>query len=418
MRINSGLKYFRNYSGFSKKAKDFLRNFIYAAGSSIFLLKKKNINLVDKEIIKILVISLYFRGDVLFNTPVYRLLKLIFPKSLIDVWVKSRSKDVLENNPFVNEVLVFDSVRTSEYSEDGRRFDLIGKINFIRKLRSKNYDLILDLTGLMSTAMITFLSNPKFSAGNNYQGFGFIYNNDVKYETRLEAKHLIEKYLDIARLVLRISDEKYNEFCRNDNLQIPEIVISEQTKKNIDDEFSKLSIYKSDCIVTIHLSAGWKAKMLPLETFNEVIKHLRRPLIKVVIVGSAADMNLIVELDSFKNNELILFLDRSLNQVAEVIRRSKIFIGSDSIPLHIAGTVGTKSIGLFGPTNPRFSNPDGVNHAVIYKELFCSAKTDEQYCSRNAGKTCPTIDCMNMITAGDIIDKLKLMDAELSEIVG
>ena len=90
---------------------------------------------------------------------------------------------------------------------------------------------------------------------------------------------------------------------------------------------------------------------------------------------------------------------------AAVISGSVLFIGNDSVGLQIAGAFDIPSIALFGPTNPEFSNPTGENHKVLYKKLFCSASESEQYCTRNAGKTCPDIHCMKSIQVSEVLAK-------------
>lgn len=93
------------------------------------------------------------------------------------------------------------------------------------------------------------------------------------------------------------------------------------------------------------------------------------------------------------------------------MRISDLFIGSDSGPLYIAEAVGTKTISLFGPTNPLFSAPRGKEHTCIYNKLFCSAEDNEQNCILIAGLNCKTIDCMKMIKPDDVY---KAVVAQLS----
>src|SRR4030095_2068878 len=128
-------------------------------------------------------------------------------------------------------------------------------------------------------------------------------------------------------------------------------------------------------------------------------------------IGADSDLKKLEEINSYLDGKEFdlktRFLPLQFIQSAELIRRADLFIGSDSAPLHTAGAVGTPSIGIFGPTNPEFSRPLGAQHKIIYHRLFCYSSADTQYCTRNAGFTCPTIDCMKMITSNEIITMIE-----------
>src|SRR6185369_876687 len=55
----------------------------------------------------------------------------------------------------------------------------------------------------------------------------------------------------------------------------------------------------------------------------------------------------------------------SLTELAELARRARIFIGSDTGPLHIAAAVGTPCVGLYGPMPARRCGPFGSQHIAI-----------------------------------------------------
>ena len=57
----------------------------------------------------------------------------------------------------------------------------------------------------------------------------------------------------------------------------------------------------------------------------------------------------------------------SILDLAELIRQSRIFVGCDSGPLHLASAVGTPSVGLFGPKDPTVYGPFNPIHRVVYK---------------------------------------------------
>ncbi|RPI18812.1 MAG: lipopolysaccharide heptosyltransferase family protein [Ignavibacteriae bacterium] len=380
---------------------------IYSIGSLIFFFRKKNIDI--NKVKNILVISLYFRGDTLFHTPSIRVLKEIFPDSSIDVWVKSRSKDVLSGNPYINEIIVFDEIRTSDYNEKSK-LSLRNKIKFLKFIRNKKYDFVVDLTGKYSTALFTALSKSKYSIGINYNGFGFCYSKFVPLDTSHSPGHLIDKYLSVIEKGLGYRGEEWNRII-NKNGNSQEIFIDKEIENNINEKI-KILMLSGRPLITIHTTSGWDAKKWDYKKFAELIRLLKSEYnYNTLMIGDRTDLenikNILNEIKDLEEENIPLYIiTSSLVETAALIRRSDVFIGSDSVPLHIAGAVDTPSIALFGPTNPEFSKPRGEKHIVIYKILSCSADENVQFCTRDAGKTCLTIDCMKMITAKEISEKV------------
>jgi ADP-heptose:LPS heptosyltransferase len=179
----------------------------------------------------------------------------------------------------------------------------------------------------------------------------------------------------------------------------------------IEDELRKRGYDFNKPLVCIHITSGWDAKRWSLKNFEKLIERLIKDLnYEVAVIGDVGDLKeyeqIVASLQKniYEKKLIDLFFQLTLINSAALIKRADVFIGSDSVPLHIAGAVDTPSIGLFGPTNPDFSNPMGNKHIVLYKKLFCSAGMDNQYCTRNAGKTCKTLDCMKSITVDEVID--------------
>ncbi|MBK9334925.1 MAG: hypothetical protein IPM96_21625 [Ignavibacteria bacterium] len=100
--------------------KSILKKIISITGNALFFFRKKNV--VKSEVKKILVISLYFRGDALMNTPALRILSKIFPQAQTDIWIKSRSEGILDNNPHINKTIVFDHFKSADYNDSSKPF--------------------------------------------------------------------------------------------------------------------------------------------------------------------------------------------------------------------------------------------------------------------------------------------------------
>lgn len=379
---------------------DLLKNIISQAGNLIFFFKKKEIK--REKVQKILIISLYFRGDVLFNTIAIRMLRMLFPYAVIDVMVKSRSKEVLEGNPHINKLIVFDDIKTADYN-DSSGLKLKEKLSLLKKLRKENYDLCIDLTGKYSTALIAAFGGFRYSLGLNYNGFGFCYSKFVNTNTQNTKGLLSEKYLNTLKEGLGINENEWSELNIGFDNNC-EIFLSPAEMTAAENKLNSLNPNPDKPLICIQATAGWKAKEWNEENYSALIRGLMSSGQEFVMIGSDEDAEINYRiLDAVSPDLRKHFLSLPLKVNAAVIKMSDLFIGSDSIGLHLAGAMGTPTIGLFGPTNPSFSNPYGEIHKVIYKKLFCSAADSEQYCTRNAGKTCPDIVCMKNVNPDEVM---------------
>ena len=393
-----------------------VKNLISGFNRVVFLKKRKNLDL--RNVKSVLIISLYFRGDFLFHTPFIKLLTAILPDARIDIWTKSRNLELTHNNPDIDDVLMFDDIKTAGYN-DNAKFNLGGKIDFLKKLRKTKYDLVIDLTGHVSTAIFTYLSKSGYTIGINNFGFGAAYNKFIDLNPASTRGHLIDKYLSVLKESFGISDEKWETLIGANGTK-PVLYPSRQDADTVRKILDELSINRDEPLVLLHTTAGWSAKEWDPLNYSRLIEMLNDKHYQFIFIGDDRDR---------KNFELILdnsglkdvpkfkkhFLKLKFLEVAELINQADILVGSDSAPLHIAGAMNTPSVGIFGPTNPDFSNPVGGMHRVVYHKLHCSAADNMQYCTRNAGMTCPTIDCMKMVKPEEVMQLIEGLTNEFRE---
>lgn len=170
------------------------------------------------------------------------------------------------------------------------------------------------------------------SAGiNNLMGAMHL-NLDGTYEAKPD-KHFIETYAEAAGV----------EVSRPYKLEI--------FPGAGDVAWAATKLIDGDRWVVIHPGPStWKGKEWPKDRFEFVVKTLRAATWKVCLVGSH-DVGIPCDLDLRGKTPIM--------QMAAIIQRAKLFLGLDSLPMHISQAVGTPTIGLFGVTDPQFISTDG-----------------------------------------------------------
>jgi heptosyltransferase-2 len=96
-----------------------------------------------------------------------------------------------------------------------------------------------------------------------------------------------------------------------------------------------------------------------------------------------------------KNKPIILTGKADLAEAAAILSAIDLLVSNDMGLAHVASAVGTKTLVIFGPTNPRTTQP--WNSEIIYKNVECSP------CML---RDCP-IDhrCMTGVSADEVFSK-------------
>src|SRR2546427_11112566 len=128
---------------------------------------------------RILVIKLRYVGDVLLATPVLSRLRESFPKAHLAMLVNPGTDDVVRDHPALDEVLVLE------------RGNLARQWRFVRDLRRRRFDLVIDLTDADRSALLSWLSRAPVRLGYNSEGRwrGLLYTQVVD-DDRVAMRHV------------------------------------------------------------------------------------------------------------------------------------------------------------------------------------------------------------------------------------
>ncbi len=108
---------------------------------------------------KILILKPSSLGDVIQSLPVLRLLKLHFRQAEIYWWIDSALAPLLEGDPDLTQVVLFERRRWAKPQHWPEM------LRSIRWLRDQKFDLVIDLQCLLRSGIFGWLSNGKFLIG-------------------------------------------------------------------------------------------------------------------------------------------------------------------------------------------------------------------------------------------------------------
>jgi lipopolysaccharide heptosyltransferase II len=300
---------------------------------------------IDKsKVHKILVIKPRAIGDVLLSTPVLQNLRREFPTAQIDFFVEKFAVDVLKDNPFIDNVVVFDPKHDSS-------------VFAILKVTNKKYDIVIDLFANPRTAIITLLSGARYRVGFPFKWRRIAYN--IIVQPRSGEVHNVEFNLDaLRRLKIPIYSKKPLFYLNNQAVEFAERFLSTQHLSN-------------KKFITIDIGGGWETKRLPpgkyIELSNLIHTRLNLPVVVLYGPSEADEAKKIVS-----SSKDILAPPTSLHEMGAIMARSFLLITNDSGPMHIAAALGVPTLAIFGPTSPRLQGPYGnISEIVQNTDLDC-----------------------------------------------
>lgn len=319
---------------------------------------------------KILVINFGGMGDLLLSTPALRALDNLYPDSYIALLTVSKSADILSGLSYLDDIFIFDFI-TSEIRGIKifmKLFKLARKLKVLFDLRKKNFDIVINMrtivriSGLIKIGIIFAIIGAKYRAGRDTEGSGFFLNIKIP-EKYIGEMHESEYDLNLVKLLgADISNRSLEINIPKDDIEYVDILL----RRN--------NINENDYLIGINPGAGWQSKRWDIEKFAEVIKLVKNNInCKIILTGTKDDENLAIKLKEFVNNDLIIATGKTtIKQLAELIKRVKIYITNDSGAVHIASAVGTPIVAIFGPGDVIRYGPIGENVVVLYKKVECS----------------------------------------------
>lgn len=332
---------------------------------------------------KILIINVNWLGDVIFTTPFIRAVREANPESYIACLLHPRCREMLESNPRVNEIIIYD--------ETLRHRGLIGKLKLINYIRKKKFDTAFILHRSFTKALIAYLAGIGQRIGYPTKNRAGLLTQAV--EEPLEETHKVEYFLNIARAAgISPRDNSYEFFIEDPDRGY--------VKKMLADS----GISDKDILITLCPGGNWDPKRWPKENFAKLADMFREKLrAKTVLAAAKKDAVIVEDIRAMMKSDPLVACGRTtLKQLGALLERSTLVIANDTGPMHMAVAMKAKVIALFGPTSWRVTGPYGKGrYSVISKNETCEVPCYDFTCKDNS--------CMAAIKVEDVFEKASEM---------
>jgi len=293
-------------------------------------------------------------GDVILSTPVIANLRKFYPDSFIAFLCRPYTKEVVEGNPHLDEIIVYD--KNKEHKS------IFASIKFCFALRKRKFDTVFILNPNNRSNIIAFFAGIPKRIGLNRK-MGWLLTQPIEDKKHEGKKHEAEYTLDILKAAGIPITEKHIYFP-----------IKTESEKKINNLLSMYGI-KDSSLLVIHPSASCPSKRWPEDHFIKLVRLINEKTKLKVIIISAQDEKKFADRLVKESGVIDLRGILSISDIGALLKRSKLFISNDSGPVHIAASLNCPLISIFGRNDPGLSparwRPLGEKSFYIHKGNSC-----------------------------------------------
>jgi heptosyltransferase-2 len=326
---------------------------------------------------KILVIQTAFIGDVVLATSLIENLHQQFPKVKLDILVRKGNESLFQSHPFLNQVLVWDK-KNNKYQN---------WVGLLFKIRSSQYDLVLNAQRFEATGAWTAFSKAKIKIGFDKNPFSFLFTHAVVHQFSEKGQHEIDRNHQLlsSLFVTKVAMPKLYPTA-SDELAV--------------------SSYQQLPYLCIAPASVWFTKQFSIEKWVDLINEIpfKGP---IYLIGGPGDKLLCDQILQKINRKLVVNLAGRLSFLASAALQKKAVLNyvNDSAPMHFASAVNATVVAVYCSTLPNFGFGPLSDRSFI-------VQTNEALACRPCGihgkKQCPLkhFDCAKTIKMDQLIAPL------------
>ena len=301
---------------------------------------------------RILLVKLSSFGDVLHALPTLEALRAAYPQSHITWLVETAYAPLLAGHPALDEVWPVPRVR---WGQKVSGIELLNLLRLLRRVRAAKFDLVIDLQGLLKSAMWVALARSDRKVGyDRTRELSYLALTERIPPYDAEA-HAVWRYLHVARRLG--APPALPRFRLGLKPALPEFLVGLDRP-----------------LVALHPGARWTTKIWPPTSWAKLADWLiQEKGMSVVITGSSTDRDLTARITARMREKALNLAGRTtLPELAGILQKARVAITADTGPMHLAAALGTKVVGIFGPTAPGRTGPFGAGHRVVRLGMECS----------------------------------------------
>ncbi|HQX55094.1 MAG TPA: lipopolysaccharide heptosyltransferase II [Pyrinomonadaceae bacterium] len=314
---------------------------------------------------KILVRGTNWIGDAVMSVPALRELRRIFPDDSITLHTRTWADGLFRDADFLDEIVTYDPAKW-------RFRDVLDNSNFLKK---DAFDLAIILPNSFESAMTSFLTRIPRRIGYNKDLRGLLLTDPIAVPEWKSRRHEVFYYLNL------VSEIEKRVIGRNTVGQLApniSIDVSPERRKAARQIIADATSDSRGPIVALGVgSTNSRAKRWPAARYAQLATKLKQELdASIILVGSAEDSVVAKEVADLSGVQTVdLSGKTTIAEAVAILAEVDILVSNDMGLAHIAPAVGTRTVVIFGPTNPTTTRPYSNDADIVKYDVECSPCT-------------------------------------------
>lgn len=318
---------------------------------------------------KILIIQHKMIGDVLLTSLLCENIKKVYPSSIVDYLVNSNTLPVLENNPYIDNLIVFDEKKYK---------GLVKLLSFSRQVDQNNYDIVIDAYSKLQSWISVAINKAPIKISYKKPGREFIYTHNVIKNSEPES------YLGLS-IEHRLSLLKPLEIT-NAQATEPKLYLAKDEIKKAKELFKKHNVDQKRKTVMISLLGSDETKTYPLNQMAKLVNFIGENYnVNLLFNYFPSQINQALEVYNqlsvtTKTKVYFDLLGDDLRGFIALTNECDLIIGNDGGAINMSKALGKKSFIIFSPwidKNVWATFEDGINHVSTHLKDFIPAKFEK-----------------------------------------
>jgi len=342
---------------------------------------------------RVLVVKLRHLGDVLLTSPVFTVLKNHAAHLEIDALVYRDTEPMLAGHPAISNIFTIDR----EWKKEDWTTRMGNEWRLSRALRRRHYDLIVHLTENPRGAGLMLLLNPRYGVAREYpRKRGRLWRNSFThfYQVPARPRHTVEIHLDALR--------RLGVYPEIDERQLV-LVTGDAADTSVRELMARHGL-ESKQFIHIHPTSRWLFKCWEVDRYAALIDSLQETGERVVLTAAPAEHELQFAasvVSQLRRPVVDLCGKLNLKQLAALTREAKLFVGVDSVPMHIAAAMQTPVVALFGPSGDLEWGPWQVKSRVLTSNHSCRP------CGMDGCGNSKVSECLTTIPVDQVLNAIR-----------
>ncbi|MBT8398451.1 MAG: glycosyltransferase family 9 protein [Gemmatimonadetes bacterium] len=332
----------------------------------------------------VLLVRLSARGDIVFASPLVRAFRRTYPDVKVTWIAESHTKDLIEGHPELDEVIVLDRNGWKRLWKERRLGKLLSEVReLIRTLRRKEFDVAIDLQGLLRSGIVTFLSGAPTRIGLGSKEKSHLLMTEVLSRTAGDRRKISSEYRHLAEeLGLDLGD-----FAMEVPLREGDRAWAKEKQANLGLTQGFFVALPFTTTPQKHWREGRWAQVM-----DRVSIELNLP---TVVLGGPEDHPAMDRIRAMaSSNPISLVGETTLTQASAMVERAALVIGVDTGLSHMAIAFDRPTVTIFGSNIP-YTNPPTDRAMVLVNWLECSPCRGNPTC--NGAFTCTELISVDQV---------------------